>query len=515
MKERSLWVENVTASEEVSALLYKWRANPSTLQASLHDTLPDYETFRRDFGANYFSHPDLSPFFLRNSDGRVAFIRFRPYQGADHRSFIKSAEVSIVVHPEKRRKGFGLEALVHAQDMARQQQVHTLYAQIRPENEISKKLFKKAGYQSLERRTVTVEGLYGRKEVVVDVFSYNVLPLPKEKRVFLVAEIGSNWQIGSQDQRHETAALLVKAASEAGFDAVKFQTFRSESVYAPGAGKSGYLAHHGTDTDINALFRDLEMSYKDLPFLSNLADTYGLEFMATPFSPDVFDAGDPYVSHHKIPLLHRAAASRKPVFLSTGASYPAEIAFAVDELTKAGCRDLTLLQCTASYPAPPASMNVRAMRSLSLAYSLPVGLSDHSVDYCAAPLLAVAYGARVIEKHVTLQRSQPTPDSFFSLEPHEMTLFVEKIRLAEQMVGSAQKSVQNAEEELFCFAKRAIQSLRSIRRGEILQDGYNVAILRPGNNRKGAHPSFYSSVCGKRAVREISMGEGIHLEDVT
>jgi N-acetylneuraminate synthase len=245
--------------------------------------------------------------------------------------------------------------------------------------------------------------------------------------------------------------------------------------------------------------------------------------MSTPFSPQDFDAVDPYVSRHKIasyeiahqPLLQKVAASKKPVFVSTGASFPEEIAFAVSELQKYGCEDITLLQCTAAYPAPSVAMNVRAMRSLAAAFALPVGLSDHSLDCVTAPILAVAYGARVIEKHVTLQRSLPVPDSYFSLEPPEMKLFVEKVRLAEEMVGSGDKSVFREEDELFFFAKRAIQAIRPIKRGEILQDGYNMAILRPGNNSKGAHPALYAQIVGKKAGRDIPAGEGIQCGDVS
>lgn len=192
----------------------------------------------------------------------------------------------------------------------------------------------------------------------------------------------------------------------------------------------------------------------------------------------------------------------------------AEIAFAVSVLQQAGCRDITLLQCTASYPASPSSMNIRVMLSLSSAFSLPVGLSDHSLDCVAAPLLAVAYGARVIEKHVTWKRSLPGPDSFFSIEPQEMKLFVEKVRLAEAMAGAGQKVVLHEEEELFSFAKRSVQAIRPITKGERLKEGVHMDILRPGKNIKGAHPALYPMISGKKACRDIPSGAGIQAEDV-
>lgn len=514
-------VEVAIAPEEVEQLIYQWRSDPSVLKASLHTSLPDKETFSRDFHSAYYAYSGLYPFFLRKGDERVAFVRFRPYDRADSRPFVRGAEVSIIVHPEKRRQGFGLTALKRAKDIARQSQIHTLFAMIRPGNAASKALFVKAGYEFLEHRKVCVDSLSGREEIEVEAYALEVIPTPVQHHVFLVAEIGSNWQIGTHEERRKCAAQLVKAASDAGFDAVKFQTFRAEHVYAPSAGTSGYLAGHGINKDIHAIFRDLEMAYEELPFLSQLAKEAGLAFMSTPFSPEDFDAVDPYVHYHKIasyeiahlPLLQRAAASKKPVFVSTGASFPAEIAFAVSELQRGGCRDITLLQCTASYPASPSSMNLRAMASLASAFSLPVGLSDHSADYVTAPVLAVAFGARVLEKHVTLKRSLPGPDTFFSIEPHEMKLFVEKVRLAEKMVGEGQKIVLPEEEELFMFAKRAVQAIRPIAQGEPLKDGYNVSILRPGNNTKGIHPALYAQVCEKKATRAIASGEGIQCGD--
>jgi N-acetylneuraminate synthase len=522
MVNEPLWAEVAIFSDDIAALVYQWRSDPMVRQSSLHTTLPDFQTFRRNFRFEYGSCPDLQPFFLRTAEERVAFIRFRPYDGADIRPFVHSAEVSIIVPHAKRRQGFGLRALQTAADLARQAQVHTLFALIRPDNEASKRLFARAGYAHVGKRTIQVETLEGREQVEVLVYSQVIIPEPIRKSVYLVAEVGSNWQVGSKVERHKLAANLVEEAALAGFNAVKFQTFRAGRVYAPSAGKSTYLAQHGTDKDIHELFKGLEMAYEEIPILADMAKRCGLDFMSTPFSTDDFDAVNPYVAAHKIAsyeiaheaLLMKAAVSRKPVFVSTGGSFPEEIAFALSILRQAGCTDITLLQCTAAYPAPPTAMNLRAIRTLAQTFSVPVGLSDHSLDCITAPLLAVAYGASVIEKHVTMSRSLPVPDSFFSIEPSEMRLFVEKVRLAEKMVGTGQKGVLSEEEELFWFAKRAIQAIRPIEKGERLKDGENVAILRPGTNRKGAHPALYPSLCGHVVSRAIAAGEGIQRGDV-
>jgi sialic acid synthase SpsE/RimJ/RimL family protein N-acetyltransferase len=512
-------LELAECTEETARQVFAWRRDPVTAQNSLHTSLPDWETFWSHFQSDYFQS-SLPTFFVRDGSDRVALIRFRPFEGS-RLPFILGFEISVVVNPAFRQKGYGFLALQKAEEIAKQRGVSILFAQIRPGNQVSKKLFEKAGYEFVRIHTTQVESLYGREQVDVELYQKQLLLIPKQKGVFLVAEIGSNWRIGSNQENRALAKDLIKMAADAGVDAVKFQTFRAEKVYAPHPGKVKYLKSAGTDKDIMDLFRDLEMAYEDVPYFASLAKEAGVEFMSTPFSVDDFNVVDPYVSHHKnasyelayVPLLECIARSKKPVFLSTGASFIQEIAWAVSKLKKEGCEDITLLQCTAAYPAQPDMMNLRAMETLRTAFGLQVGLSDHSLDCVSAPVLAVAYGARVIEKHVTMRRSLPGPDQAFAIEPKELKIFVEKVRLAEKMVGSGDKKVLLQEEELFFFAKRAVQATRDIAPGEILRLGESIDILRPGSHTKGAHPAFASSLSGRRARRQIPMGEGVQLGD--
>lgn len=515
------WIELAFPNEDCAKDIYAWRLDPETSQASMHTSLPDWATFMRYFRFDYFQ-TEIPSFFLRNNSRRLAFIRFRPFDLDNNQSFKKDMEISLVVHPEERRKGYGSEALKNAKSVARNYAVDTLVAMIKPENTVSKKVFQKAGFSCSDQRFFPVESLFGREDTFVEVWTCPIQKLQRTGRVFVVAEAGSNWQVGNKEESREAAIQLIDAAAVAGADAIKFQTFRAEKVYAPAAGVSSYLACSGIQKDIRAVLHDLEMAYEDIPYLAGVAKKAGLEFMSTPFSVEDFDAVDPYVSRHKIasyeialtPLLLRAARSGKPVYMSTGASYISEIAWAVNTMKDAGCQDLTLLQCTAAYPASPSSMNLRAISTLQSTFGLPVGLSDHSLDCMTAPVAAVSLGASVIEKHITLKRCLPGPDQRFSLEPFELKIFVEKIRLAERMMGSGYKTILPQEEELFFFSKRAIQALRPIKKEEILIDGYNISILRPGNNSKGAHPSFLPLFLGRKARHDIAEGEGLHLGDI-
>ena len=512
----------VRMNEPDAKLIYQWRSDVGT-RAVLHKPYPSFEAFLEHFRSDYFQVAELPPFFLVAEGKKVAVIRFRPYQFfTETPSFGRTYEISILVAPGEREKGFGLAAIEEASKIAREQGVHELVALIHPENQPSAKVFRKAGYAYVERRPMSIDTLEGRHEHDLDVYSCQLTKRPASSHVFLVAEIGSNWKVGTREQNREMARQLVESAAVAGVDAVKFQTFRGESVYAPCAGQAGYLVEMGLQRDIHDIIRELEMDYEDLPFLAQLAQNAGLAFMSTPFSVDDFAAVDPFVSFHKvasyeichIQLLEKMARSKKPLFVSTGASFIQEVAFAVNTLRSFGCEDITLLQCTAAYPADPSSMNLKAMLTLHQAFGLPVGLSDHSLDAVTAPVLAVAYGASVIEKHITMDRTLPGPDQQFSIEPRELATFVEKVRMAEKMVGSGWKGVLPHEEELFRFAKRAIQATCPIPKGEACLLGKNMAILRPGNNVKGAHPSELSAIEGKRAKRALEAGEGIGIGDV-
>ena len=347
-------------------------------------------------------------------------------------------------------------------------------------------------------------------------------PFGPDKAVFVVGEAGSNWRAGDLGGDEERAHALIDAAADAGCDAVKFQVFRAATVYAPGAGKSDYLAEAGIHKDIIEILGDLEMPYEMLADLAARASDRGLEFMATAFSVADARAVDPYVRLHKtasyelnhLRLLEYLAATGKPLLMSTGAATYADIQRAVDLFRASSAAPLALLQCTAAYPAPPEAANLRAIPALAEMFGVPVGLSDHSADPVAAPAAAVALGARVVEKHFTLDRTLPGPDHAYAVEPDELAAMVRAIRLVEKMRGTGEKEVQPAEEELFHYSLRAIQATRDIAKGETLQEGVNVDLLRPGKNKKGLNPFEIDRVNGRRAARDIAAGDGVREEDL-
>ncbi|HEX5450785.1 MAG TPA: N-acetylneuraminate synthase family protein [Candidatus Limnocylindrales bacterium] len=335
--------------------------------------------------------------------------------------------------------------------------------------------------------------------------------------VFVIAEAGSNWRMGEPRRDLAMGRALIDVAVAADADAVKFQTYRSATVYAPDAGQTAYLADQGVETSINAVFEDLEMPYELIPSLAAYCASQGIEFMSTPFSVEDAASVDPHVRRHKVAsyeinhlrLLQALARTGKPMIISTGGASLDEIAFALATVRAEGASDVTVLQCTASYPAPPEAANLLAIPTLRERFGVAVGLSDHTKDPLVAPLGAVALGATVIEKHYTIDRRLPGPDHPFALEPDELRAMIQGLRIMEQSLGSGDKVVQPAEEELRGFAHRAVQAVRDIAPGEVFVEDDNVALLRPGNRSRGVDAHLFDEVLGRRSRRPIARGDGV------
>jgi sialic acid synthase SpsE len=342
------------------------------------------------------------------------------------------------------------------------------------------------------------------------------------RHVFVIAEAGSNWRMGSPERDRAMARDLIAVARDSGADAVKFQTFRARTTYAPDAGQVAYLEDGGFGKPINDLFHDLEMPYELVPELAGWSRDAGIEFMSTAFSVEDAAVVDPWVRRHKVAsyeighvrLISKLASTGKPLLMSTGAAELGEIEFAVDIARAAGTTDLTLLQCTASYPAPTESLNLAVIPKLRERFGVPVGLSDHSTDPLVAPLIAVSLGATVIEKHFTTDRTLPGPDHRFAVDPSELRAMVRGIRDAETAIGDGTKRVMPAEEELREFAVRAVQATRQIEPQELLVEGENYEVLRPGTHSRGMHPSLLPALVGRRARRAIAAGDGITENDL-
>lgn len=339
----------------------------------------------------------------------------------------------------------------------------------------------------------------------------------KNNRVFIIAEAGSNWRMGTDARDIKMARTLIDIAHESGADAIKFQTYKTETVYVSNAGYSNYLAQSKIKEPITEIFKDLSMPYEMIPQLYDHCKKYGIDFMSTPFSVQDAQAINPYVKTHKIAsyeithsrLIEFIAKTKKPLILSTGAATKEEIQWAMDHFYKNGGKQLSLMQVTAKYPAPIFTLNLKVIPNLMKQFNVQVGLSDHSTDPVIGPVGAVALGATIIEKHFTLSKRLPGPDHAFALTPEELKTMVRAIRDCEASLGTGKKIVQKQEIELRRFAQRSIQAIKPIKKGQILKEDVNVAILRPGKQKQGVHPKFLDKMINKKAKRNITLGQGI------
>lgn len=510
--------EIVLPCEQHAQRIMQWRNDLETRAVSFHSLPKTWPAFYQEFLSTYFTTPELPSLFAWEGAERVACLRFRTVSHPQIANR-KCCEISLNVAPGKRGKGIGTHILQEIAPWVRTQGYDDILAEIKPENRASVKAFEKAGFSFFK----TIDKELEETGKVIPVAQY-LLPLTKEKRqnsVFIIAEAGSNWRVGTTEEDYTQACRLVDVAKEAGCDAVKFQTFRSETLYVPNAGESDYLAASGIREDIYHLLSQFSMPYELIPKIAAYCKKRNIFFMSTPFSPEDFHAVDPYVKFHKIGsyeishphLIRLAAKSGKPTFLSTGAATLEDISWAVNEYFSHQGENLTLLQCTAKYPAEPESLNLRTIPLLAKHFGVASGLSDHSRHPYYAPVAAVSLGASAIEKHFTLDRSLPGPDHAFSLLPDELALMVLAIRETEKMLGTGIKEIMPAERELFAFARRGVQAISNIRKGEVLQENVNFAILRPGKQSRGIHPKFIEEIKGKKAVRNIPLGQGIQRED--
>lgn len=327
-----------------------------------------------------------------------------------------------------------------------------------------------------------------------------------EEPCYIVAEMSAN-----HHQSFDEAAALVHAAKAVGADAIKLQTYTPDTITFDGE-QEHFQIGPGTvwaGRSLSELYAEAFMPWEWQPKLKRIADELGLACFSSPFDPSAVDFLESMdVPAYKIasfelvdlPLIERAARTGKPLIMSTGMAVFAEIEEAVRTARAAGAVDLALLKCTSSYPAEPSEMNLRTIPHLSAALQLPVGLSDHTLG-TAVPIAAVALGACIIEKHLTLTRSVPGPDSSFSLEPAEFKAMADAVRVAEQALGEVSYATSEREQAGRAF-RRSLFVVEDVQTGEPFTPR-NVRSIRPSC---GLHTRELPEVLGKLAAANIRRG---------
>ena len=322
---------------------------------------------------------------------------------------------------------------------------------------------------------------------------------------FIVAEISAN-----HNQSIEHAENIIRAAAEAGADAIKLQTYTADTLTIPCDNNYFRVSHPiWKGKTLYELYREAYTPWEWHPRLMQLAADLGLVCFSTPFDATAVDFLETLaVPCHKvasfeivdIPLLKKIAATEKPVIMSTGMASLSEIDEAVRTLRENGTSDLVLLKCTSAYPAPVEEMNLRTIPHLARTFACRAGLSDHTLG-SIIPIAAVALGACLVEKHVTLSRADGGPDAAFSLEPHELKQMVRDIRDTEAALGAISYGTTEKEQNSQVF-RRSLFVVSDMRKGDIFTAD-NVRSIRPGH---GLHTRHYDAVLGRSAKRDIKKG---------
>ncbi len=331
---------------------------------------------------------------------------------------------------------------------------------------------------------------------------------------YIIAEIGVNHN-GSFD----LACELIDAAVDCKADAVKFQTFRATDLVTASAAKAAYQSANTENNDSQfTMLKALELSEDTFAKLNAYCQQKGIAFLSTPFSEDAVDilarigvnaykvsSGD--LTH--LDLLSYMAKQRRPIILSTGMGTIGEVEGAVNAIQSAGDVDVSLLHCVSNYPAAPEDCNLAAMDTMAQAFGLPVGWSDHTLG-SEISWAAVARGAKVIEKHITLDQTLPGPDHKASMEPDDFAEFVAGIRRIEAAIGTGRKGPTNAEKQTALVGRRSITAVHDLPKGTVLTAA-DLKVVRPGT---GLAPRMMDFVIGSVLTRDVAADTPLVADDI-
>ena len=329
---------------------------------------------------------------------------------------------------------------------------------------------------------------------------------------YVIAEMSAN-----HGQSFDKAVEIVHAAKDAGADAVKLQTYTPDTITIA-SDREEFRVRGGTIWDgrnLHDLYGEAYTPWDWQPKLKKVAEALGMDLFSSAFDFTAVDFLEEMgVPAHKvasfelvdIPLIQKMARTGKPLILSTGMATVEEIEEALQSAREAGATQIALLKCTSAYPAPVEEMNLRTIPEMARRFGVPVGLSDHTMGI-AAPVAAVALGACIVEKHLTLSRSTPGPDSAFSLEPQEFKAMVDAVRTAEKALGEVRFGLSGKEEASRAF-RRSLFVVQDVKKGEAFTVA-NVRSIRPGH---GLHPRYLTEVLGKCAARDAERGTPLSWE---
>jgi N-acetylneuraminate synthase len=331
---------------------------------------------------------------------------------------------------------------------------------------------------------------------------------------YIIAELSAN-----HGNDFDLTVQTIQAMKEAGADAVKVQTYTADTITL-NCDRDPFVVRGGTLWDgrtLHELYEEASLPWEWQPKLQKIALDLGMDFFSSPFDATAVDFLEAMnVPVHKvasfelvdIPLLRKIASTRKPIIMSIGMATLEEVEEAITTLRDANSGPVVMLKCTSAYPADPMEMNLRTMLDMAQRFDVPIGLSDHTMGH-TVPVAAVALGACVVEKHFVLSRSQPGPDSSFSMEPQEFREMVAAIRIVEQALGKVSYEPSAKDLKMRAF-RRSLFIAADLQAGEAFTEK-NLRSVRPAN---GLHSRHLRELIGKKAATDLKLGTPLQWEHV-
>lgn len=333
---------------------------------------------------------------------------------------------------------------------------------------------------------------------------------------YVIAEIGANHN-GDMD----LAKKMIDKAKECGADCVKFQSWSKNTIFSKTVYEDNYFLNddyrNRTDYTLEEIVDAYHIGVKEHRFLKEYCDTVGIDFNSTPFSKNeadllVDELNVPFIKVasmdlNNIPFLKYLAGKKKPMVISTGLCDLADVSDAVKCIKANGCRDIILLHCVSIYPPKDEETNLNHIDMLRNNFDCPVGYSDHTLG-TIAPIMSIAKGVCIIEKHFTLDKNMEGWDHKISADPEELRVICQAAACGYKMLGSYSKVVSESKERQEAF-QRSIVAAKPIAKGQLIQEE-DLDYKRPGT---GIPPKYYNFVIGKEAKRDISYDELIRFED--
>lgn len=328
-------------------------------------------------------------------------------------------------------------------------------------------------------------------------------------KCLIIAEAGVN-----HNGDLNTALKLCDAAKEAGADVVKFQTWKTEAIITKTVAQAEYQQENtGVQESQFDMLKRLELSYDDFRKIKEHCDSIGIQFASTADEAESLDflisIGIPFIKIGSgeignVSYLRYMGSKKMPVILSTGMSSLADIDISIQALREGGATDITLLHCTTSYPCVFENVNLNAMNTIRHAFKLPVGYSDHTLGSTVA-IAAVAMGARVVEKHFTLDKNMEGPDHKASSTPDEFKEYVKVIRDIESAMGNGEKVPTKVEKEISKVVLKRIVAKKPIKEGEVITED-DICVKR---NDVGLPCNKWDIIVGTQARKDYAVDEGI------